>query len=146
MSGMQNLVTRPLWPGLMSEDAEGAYLVGGCCAACGWLALGQRDLCPKCWAEGTMRATPIGRRGTLYTYTIVHQAPRGYDAPFAAGYVDLAEGDGLRLFAHLDNTSETLCVGAALELAAAPLAKAEDGTVLIGPRYRIRIAGRERRR
>ena len=49
-----------------------------------------------------MTETPIGRRGVLYTYTVIHQLPQGYDEPFAVGYVDL--DDGVRVFAHIENT------------------------------------------
>ena len=60
-----DLTARPIWTGLMGVDDEGAYLVGGKCEACGFTTLGLRDVCPDCWAEGTMRQTPIGRRGRI---------------------------------------------------------------------------------
>lgn len=133
-----DLVTRPIWDGLMGEDADGAYLIGGRCTACSFTTLGVRDICPDCWAGGTMAKIPIGRRGTLYTYTVIHQLPAGYDAPFAVGYVDLE--DGVRVFAHIETAPDTLQIGAELELTAAPLRKDADGVWLSGPRY-CRSAG-----
>ena len=129
-----DLAARPIWSGLMGADDDGAYLVGGKCGACGFTTLGLRDVCPDCWAEGSMRQTPIGRRGTLYTYTMIHQLPKGYDHPFAVGYVDLA--DGVRVFAHLEDTPESLTIGNELELTEATLRKDETGAALCGPRYR----------
>ena len=129
-----DLVERPIWAGLMGEDADGAFLIGGSCAACGFTTLSVRNICPECWARGTMRETPIGRRGTLYTYTVIHQLPHGYEEPFAVGYVDLA--DGVRVFAHIENTAQSLVIGADLELASMRLRKDDDGIWLSGPVYR----------
>lgn len=134
-----NLVERPLWTGLMDSDHEGSYLVGGRCSRCGFTTLGLRDICPECWAHGTMDEAPIGRQGTLYTYTVVHQLPQGYDAPFAVGYVDL--DDGIRVFAHIDNSPESLSIGARLDLTSAPLRRDDAGVALTGPRYHATNAG-----
>lgn len=129
-----DLATRPIWDGLMGEDARGPFLIGGKCAKCGFVTLGVRDTCPECWSRNAMTPTPIGRRGTLYTHTVIHQVPAGYAAPFAVGYVDL-EG-GVRVFAHLENTPETLRIGGEVCLTAAKLRQDKDGAWLVGPRYR----------
>ena len=134
-----NMVEQPIWTGLMDTDSQGAYLIGGKCSACGFETLGQRDICPECWARGTMDETPIGRQGTLYTYTVIHQLPQGYDEPFAVGYVDL--DDGIRVFAHIDNTPESLTIGARLDLTSAPLRHDDAGAVLTGPRYHATNTG-----
>lgn len=129
-----DLVERPIWAGLMGEDSDGAFLIGGACAACGFTTLGVREICPECWAKGTMSETPIGRHGTLYTYTVIHQLPHGYEEPFAVGYVDLA--DGIRVFAHIENTARSLVIGAVLELTSMRLRKDDEGVWLSGPVYR----------
>ena len=100
----------------------------------GFTTLGVRDICPECWAEGTMSEVPIGRHGTLYTYTVIHQLPHGYEEPFAVGYVDLA--DGVRVFAHIENASKSLVIGADLELASMRLRRDDEGVWLSGPVYR----------
>ncbi len=123
-----------IWPGLWGTNAEGPYLNGSRCKSCGHVTLEIRKICPSCWATGQMEAAPIGREGTLYTYTIIHQAPAGFAAPIAVGYVDLPEG--VRVFAHLDPTPDTLRVAGKVALAIEPLKTAEDGTKLYGPRYR----------
>ena len=135
----ENLVDRPIWDDLMGVDEDGAFLVGGSCAACGFVTLGVRDICPECWAEGTMGSVPIGRSGTLYTFTVIHQLPRGYEEPFAVGYVDLA--GGIRVFAHIENAPGSLVVDRDLRLASAPLRRDDDGTWLHGPLYRVPRAG-----
>ena len=128
-----NLADRPIWDGLMGVDEDGPYLVGGSCATCGFITLGVRAICPECWAEGTMTGVPIGRSGRLYTFTIIHQLPNGYSEPFAVGYVDLA--DGIRVFAHIDNTPESLVIDRELRLSRARLRRGDDGSWLSGPLY-----------
>jgi uncharacterized OB-fold protein len=135
MSGPDtDLVQRPIWIGLTGEDGEGPFLVGGRCGHCGFLVLGSRDPCPECWTRNAMQPCPIGRSGTLYTYTIVHQVPPGYAQPYAAGYVDIEQG--VRVFAHIHDDPDSLRIGERLRLTIAPLRQDEQGNWLHGPRYR----------
>lgn len=124
---------RPIRDGLFGEDADGAFLVGGRCGACGFVTLGARPICPHCLAEGAMGEEPIGRTGTLYTATVIHQAPAGFAAPFAVGYVDVEEG--VRVFAHVE-TAPRPAIGGRVKLALAPLRTDADGGALVGPLYR----------
>jgi uncharacterized protein len=126
-------VARPIWDGLLGEDAEGPFLQGGNCTACGFVTLGVRDQCPECWARNTMELLPIGRRGHVYTCTVVHQVPQGYDAPFAVAYVDVE--NGVRVFAHLARDPAVLKAGAKVRLTTAPLRRDKDGVALVGPLY-----------
>lgn len=130
----QPTASKPIWNGLMGEDAAGPFLQGAECTACGFVTLGVRDLCPECWSRATMRAKPIGRTGTVYSCTVIHQVPQGYDAPFAVGYVDVE--NGVRVFAHLANTPDTLRIDATVKLTAATLRRQSDGTALLGPLYK----------
>ena len=82
-----------LWPGLSGEDAEGPYLEGAMCSACGTVTLGLRALCPQCWAQDSMQQLKLGRTGTVYTRTVIHQAPEGFEAQ-----ADLGELFGSLLF------------------------------------------------
>lgn len=125
--------TSAIWPGLCGTDERGPFLSGGQCRQCGYTTLEVRPICPSCWTPGSMHTTPIGRRGLLYTFTIVHQLPKGYVEPFAIGYVDLAEG--VRVFAHIENKVDALRIGADLELTIAALKRDDRGASLHGPRY-----------
>ena len=118
----------------MDADAQGVYLIGGQCSACGFITLGVRRICPSCWATGIMAVTPIGRHAGLYSFTTIHQLPQGYDEPFTVGYLDLA--DGVRVFAHVENAPESLVIGKKLWLTSAALRKDDDGGLLTGPLYR----------
>ena len=130
-----DLVDRPVWYGLMDVDGDGPHLIGGSCMACGFVTLGVRAICPECWTAGAMEGAPIGRSGRLYTFTIIHQLPRGYEEPFAVGYVDLA--DAIRVFAHIENRPESLVIDRVLRLTLAPLRRDDDGAWLSGPLYRV---------
>ena len=128
------IIEPAIWKDFVGEDAEGPYLIAGKCARCGLVTLGVRKICPECWQEGTMRAVKAGRRGILYSFTVLHQMAAGFEVPAAVGYVDL--DSGVRVFAHLDNEPSTLRVGSQLALTLAPLRAGPDGKQLIGPRYR----------
>ena len=130
----QDLVGQPIWDGLLGEDGEGAYLIGGRCSKCGFVALGVRQICPGCLETDAMGEEPIGRRGTLYACTVIHQAPEGFEAPFAVGYVDI--GEGVRVFAHIENTTESRVLDGSVELTVVPIKTGGDGAALLGPRYR----------
>jgi uncharacterized OB-fold protein len=124
----------PAWEGLWGEDDRGAFLVGGRCRACRGLALGMREFCPHCHAHGSMQAEPIGRRGRLYTATVVHQAPAGFVTPYRVGYVDVEEG--VRVFAHVEAGKQAPRLGDEVELRIAVVKHGADGTLLSGPLYR----------
>ena len=47
------------------------------------LERGGGQICPGCLETDVMGEEPIGRRGTLYACTLIHQAPEGFEAPFA---------------------------------------------------------------
>ena len=125
--------SRPIWNGLVGKDELGPYLVGGRCTSCGFITLGVRDACPMCWSRNVMTPVPIGRTGRVYTCTVVYQAPEGYSAPFAVGYIDIEEG--VRVFAHLANDEQSLRIDRPVQLTLAPLRKVEGSEWLIGPRY-----------
>lgn len=125
---------RPLWPGLSSRDSEGPYLIATRCGSCGFVALGERRSCPECWSTSGMEALQVGRRGRLYTRSVIHAAPAGYEGPYAVGYVDVDEG--IRIFAHLETGENAPAIGDAVELTIVALRTGEDGRGLTGPRYR----------
>jgi uncharacterized OB-fold protein len=127
---------QPICESLLGEDDQGPYLKGGRCRACGFVTLGERNICPECWSNNTMQLWPIGRTGNLYTWTVIHQVPAGYQAPFAVGYVDVE--DGVRIFAHIDRDSAALKPDAPLKLTAAILRRDEHGAGFVGPRYVVR--------
>jgi uncharacterized OB-fold protein len=115
-------------PGLVAMDAAGgARLVGGRCRACNALSFPRGAVCTECMSED-VEATDLATEGTLYSYSIVHQAPKGWRVPYAVGYVDLP--DGVRIFAHLDVPHDALAIDMPMKLATAVVADDPAGAPL----------------
>jgi uncharacterized OB-fold protein len=76
-----------------------AVLTGGRCSGCGQFVFPTRAFCPACLTE-TVAPAPLTPSGSLYSYSVVHIAPQGWQVPYVVGYVDLPEG--VRVFAHIE--------------------------------------------
>ena len=83
---------------VVREAGGAAHLVGSECRDCGARVFPPAAVCPQCMSESMARVA-LSRRGTLYSWSVVHAAPRGWTLPYVAGYVDLPEG--VRVFAHI---------------------------------------------
>lgn len=81
-----------------NESDGSVRLVGGRCGNCGALFFPSAHVCPECMSEAVEPAD-LASEGTLYSWSVVHVAPKGWNTPYIAGYVDLA--DGVRVFAHI---------------------------------------------
>ncbi|HQO97104.1 MAG TPA: OB-fold domain-containing protein, partial [Anaerolineaceae bacterium] len=68
-------------------------LVGEVCPHCDARLFPPRDVCPECGGEAKQPYTFSGR-GEVYSFTIMHDAPTGYDeqAPYTVALVKLVEG------------------------------------------------------
>jgi len=89
-------------------------LYGGRCAACGAVQFPRHRHCIECGDGAGLEAVRLGRRGTLFTYTVdhIHETP---DPPVAHGVVDL-EGGG-RIYLQLtDCDPDALAIDMPLEL------------------------------
>ncbi len=80
---------------------EQLRLVGTCCESCSARFFPRDDLCPFCLSEAVSNF-PLSATGGLYSFTVIHVAPKVWEVPYAIGYVDLA--DGVRVFAKLANS------------------------------------------
>lgn len=80
--------TQTFWEGLR----QGRWQTT-CCEACGKFTFPPKPVCPHCWAE-KMAWKPLGARGTLYSWTRIHAAPKVFvaEAPYAVCVVDLDIG------------------------------------------------------
>ena len=68
-------------------------LVGEVCPHCDAKLFPPRDVCPECGGEAKQPYAFSGR-GEVYSFTIMHDAPTGYDeqAPYTVALVKLVEG------------------------------------------------------
>src|ERR1043166_4836960 len=103
--------TLPFW----QAAREGKLLIKRC-ASCGKPHFYPRPFCPHCWSADVAWQEASGR-GTLYTYSIVHQndlPPFNQRVPYVAAIVDLAEGP--RVMTNLvDVEHDAIRVGMAVE-------------------------------
>ena len=129
---------RPFRKGLFTfpiPAGAAACLLGNCCRECKATYFPPRQICPRCMKEGVLDSLPLSRRGTLYTYTVIRQAPPRYPVPYAVGYVDLPEG--VRVFAQLEGWERReLKADEAMEVFFTTIRVDERGEGLVGYRFR----------
>ena len=80
---------------LGSAGAE-PHLIGKKCTQCGEVYTGRRVACSKCSNADQLEEIKLSRRGTLWTYSIVHQSLPGIKTPYIAAIVDLPERVSVR--------------------------------------------------
>lgn len=124
----------PLHPEVLITDARGQWqLAGTRCRNCGAHFFPRRTVCAKCLSDQT-ETVPLNTRGTLYTYTVVHQSTPEFRTPYILGYVDLPEG--VRVLAPLaDVKIDAVRIGMPLELRVEPVRTNAEGRTVIG--YRL---------
>lgn len=95
----QDNETRPYWEGL----AQGELRIQRC-TACQRAVFYPRALCPSCHTEALVWIVASGR-GTIYTYTVAHQAFGLFaeETPFIVALVELEEG--VRLMSRIVGTA-----------------------------------------
>ena len=81
--------TQPYW----DAAREGTLLIKEC-RSCGRSFFYPRAYCPRCWSGDTAWKEAAGR-GTVYTFTVVHQndlPPFNERVPYVVAIVELEEG------------------------------------------------------
>ena len=102
-------------PDLVALDSKGApRLIGGHCRKCGAASFPRAAVCTNCMSED-IETVELAHEGTLYSYSIVHQAPKGWTVPYALGYVDLPSN--IRVLAHLDAAADRIVINMPMRLA-----------------------------
>lgn len=131
-AGIEGMV--PLRPGLFEVDAAGSpRLAASRCQACGAHFFPRRMVCARCLSRD-LGTVALGGRGTLYTYTTVHQSTPEFPTPYVLAYVDLPEG--VRLLAPLVGIPpEEVRIGMPLELRVEPVRADAEGHQVLG--YRL---------
>lgn len=116
-------------PDLVAVDGNGEpRLIGGRCRACEAISFPRAAVCTSCLSED-IASVDLGVQGTLYSYSVVHQAPKGWAVPYALGYVDLP-GD-VRVLAHLDVRPENIAINMPMKLAVGVVGADTAGVQLI---------------
>ena len=89
------------------------------CASCGTVRHPPRPMCPRC-RSFECRWDELSGRGTIYTFTIVHQAfvpDLAEQLPYVVAVVDLEGGEGARLVTNVVDIDPTAVrIGMAVEV------------------------------
>jgi uncharacterized OB-fold protein len=84
-----------------TKDDEGRpHLIGSKCKECDHLSFPAKEVCPYCMGNGTSHKNLIGRKGKIVSVTTCHTAPKGMQAPYSFGIVEI-EG-GIQVLARID--------------------------------------------
>jgi uncharacterized OB-fold protein len=113
-----NSLVPPVVPGIFTipqDDQTLPELIGGYCRECNEHFFPCPKYCQRCL--GAVERAVVGRKGTIYSYTVIRvKPPLGLPSPYAVGYIDLEES-GLRIFCLLDPKQiNQLRIGLAVEL------------------------------
>lgn len=119
-------------------------LEGSVCPACRGRFFPPRRICPSCRTETGLRPFGFSGRGTLYSFTRVLQAPRGFAsvAPYAVGMVRLEEGP-LVTAPLADTEGVDLAIGLPVEMVTRKIKDAtENGFIVYGYKFRPALRAR----
>ncbi len=122
----------PFAPDIFSGEGADTRLLGSRCPTCGRCFFPPCAICPD---DGdATQSVALAREGRLYSFTVVRMKPPfDLPAPYAVGYVDLADG-GPRVFALLDPAlAERCAIGMPLVLTSGPMGSDLDGAPCTRP-------------
>ena len=91
-------LSRPFW-----DAAKARRLEVQCCGSCGYYNHPPRPYCDACLGQG-LSFVPVSGRGTVYTFTVMHQRDvAGFEeeAPFINIVVELVEQAQLLMVSNL---------------------------------------------
>jgi hypothetical protein len=110
------------------------------CENCGTVHRGPVIICRKCRST-RLRQSELPRAGRLLSYTVVRQAPVGFEenAPYIVGVVEFE--DGTRLLTQLtDCDPEELRTGMEVEAVVRKIAQdGPSGLIIYGYKFRPRV-------
>jgi len=111
------------------------------CDDCGTVHWGPAIICRKC-RSSRLRQSELPRIGRLLSFTVVRQAPAGFEdvAPYFVGVVEFE--DGTRLLTQLtDCEPGELVVGMEVEAVVRKIAQdGQSGLIIYGYKFRPRIS------
>jgi uncharacterized protein len=100
-------IMTPVRPGILQTDPP--RLLGAQCQACGTRVFPVRDFCPNCDSEAAPSPMELSPTGSIFSYTVVRQAPGTRAVPYVLAYVDL--DDQVRVLAQVDGDPQAVRIG-----------------------------------
>ncbi|MDP2646592.1 MAG: enoyl-CoA hydratase-related protein [Desulfobacterales bacterium] len=131
----------PIKPGLFtlpSSPGEAPHLIGTRCRSCGEVYFPPKKdkSCANCHGLD-MEEIPLGRKGTVFSYTVVHMAPPEWQGPvpYAVALIDLPEK--ARFYSALTGCKvEDAFIGMEVELVIEKVRADAEGNDVAGYKFR----------
>lgn len=98
------------------------------CAECGRVYFPERAICTECGSDKPMLECTVTGPGKLYSYSIIHAAPKQFSPPYAVGYVDFP-GDVRVLGQIVGWGASSLRQGVEMTIERGTIAKEADGSL-----------------
>ena len=110
---------------LFMEGTGEPILKGSKCLDCNRILFPARSRCPECLSSN-INEIPLGKKGSLYSYTTVYIPSKNFEPPYTVGYVELEEG--VRIFGQIDiEEDQALQIGLPMKVSVDYLWNDQDG-------------------
>ena len=130
----------PLKEGLFhipSSPTDEPYLIGSKCRVCGYVAFPKKVICPACVRDDTMEETPVGKRASIVSFSLMGQATKGFTAPYIQAMVRLEEGIAIATtLTDCELKEDAVEVGQPVELVITKIKVDDQGNDIIAWKYR----------
>jgi uncharacterized OB-fold protein len=121
-----------------TKETDGLHLTSSRCSQCRREFFPPREVCPQCFPEGLehrMEKSRLSSQGKLYSYSIVHVAPKRFLPPYALGYIDFPEG--VRVFGQLTTSDPAqIKIGMSMQAELGRIAVDEQGNEVVSYKFR----------
>ena len=117
------------------DPSKQPYLIAGRCKNCGKYFVPPRHICLNCGKQ-EMEIVPLGGKGKVYSYTVVHQQLPGaiVKTPYAIVIVSMPEG--VQVHAVVTDDPDKIRVDQEVEVYFEKVADDKDGNDLIADKFR----------
>lgn len=133
---------RPWREGMI--QLEPPRLLGSRCPDCGNTTFPPQRFCPACGKSDVQATVELSTHGTVYSFTVVRQAPPGVEVPYVLAYVDLPQQ--VRVMCQLSGAEPgEYEIGMECDLELTPFGTGPDEEELVGFRFRVRSPAVSRR-
>lgn len=126
------------------EIAQRYRLEGSRCLKCGAISFPPRTTCPKC-GSSDMKLHALPRSGRVLTYSLIHSAPKGFEAnvPYPVALIELE--DGTKITSQLtDCDSSEISIGMPVEMTVRRIREESPSDIIIyGYKFRPKIKKEE---
>jgi scaffold protein (connect acetoacetyl-CoA thiolase and HMG-CoA synthase) len=113
-----------------------AYLIGSKCRKCGYVTFPPRVACSACVSGGSMVTAPLGFRGKIDTFSVLHTGTSDFKAPYILAYVLIGGAKVLSLITGCEPQEESLEIGEEVELVIEKIREDGQGNEIWGYKFR----------